>query len=123
MKALSSQSFLINSPTNKILVKKAIARGLKFRKSDSLAFMAMVFEPVQEKTNNLVSDHDRHKTGCTVTEGGKRLEILDLASRGMYYTVRVAKTKVRICTSENKSADQLCSNCTADLRICFRSCR
>ena len=25
--------------------------------------------------------------------------------------------------SENKDADQLCSNCTADLRLCFRICR
>ena len=25
--------------------------------------------------------------------------------------------------SENKGADQLCSYCTADLRLCFRICR
>ena len=30
-------------------------------------------------------------------------------------------TKPTICICENKSADQLCSNCTADQRLCFRS--
>ena len=38
-------------------------------------------EPVHEKTNNLGSDQVRHKPGCTVTEDGYRLEILDLESR------------------------------------------
>ena len=28
--------------------------------------------------------------------------------------------KQTICICENKGADQLCSNCTADLRLCFR---
>ena len=28
--------------------------------------------------------------------------------------------KPDICLSENKGADQLCSNCTADQRLCFR---
>ena len=41
------------------------------------------FEPVREKTNNLGSDQVRHKPGCTVTEDGKRLEILDLESKGI----------------------------------------
>ena len=40
------------------------------------------FEPVHGKTNNLGSDQVRHKLGCTVTEDGQRLEILDLESRG-----------------------------------------
>ena len=40
-------------------------------------------EPVREKTNNLGSDQARHKLGCTVTEDGQRLEILDLESRGI----------------------------------------
>ena len=30
-----------------------------------------------------VSDHVRHKPGCTTTEDGKRLEISDLGSRGI----------------------------------------
>ena len=29
-------------------------------------------------------------------------------------------TKPAICICENKGADQLCSNCTADQRLCFR---
>ena len=28
--------------------------------------------------------------------------------------------KADICLTENKGADQLCSNCTADQRLCFR---
>ena len=28
--------------------------------------------------------------------------------------------KPTICIGENKDADQLCSNCTADQRLCFR---
>ena len=28
--------------------------------------------------------------------------------------------KPDFCLCENKGADQLCSNCTADLRLCFR---
>ena len=40
-------------------------------------------EPVRDKTNNLGSDKVRHKPGCTVTDDGQKLEILDLESRGM----------------------------------------
>ena len=44
--------------------------------------MVLKIELVREKTNNLGSDQARHKPGCTVTEDGYRLEILDLESRG-----------------------------------------
>ena len=40
-----------------------------------------IIESRQEKTNVLVSDQVRHKPGCTATEDGQRLEILDLGSR------------------------------------------
>ena len=62
-------------------------------------FSTKSFEPRREKTNILVSDPVRHKPGCTATEGGKRLKILNLDSRGSYY----------LC-SENKGADQLRGN-------------
>ena len=42
-----------------------------------------MYEPVREKTNNVGSDQVQHKLGCTVTEDGKRLEILDLESKGI----------------------------------------
>ena len=45
------------------------------------------FEPVHEKTNELGSDQVQHKPGCTVTEDGKRLEILDLKRRGSVLSV------------------------------------
>ena len=74
----------------------------------------ILFEPVREKTNNLGSDQVGHKLACTITADGKRLEILDLESRGIV---------LRYMCSENKGADQLRSYCEADLRLCFRLCR
>ena len=41
------------------------------------------FEPRHEKTSILVFDLVQHKPGCTATEDGQRLEILDLESRGI----------------------------------------
>ena len=35
-------------------------------------------EPHHEKTKTVVPEQVRHKPNCTVTEDGKRLEILDL---------------------------------------------
>ena len=55
------------------------------------------------------SDQVRHKPAYAATEDGRKLKILDLGRRGI----------VLFC-SENKGADQLCSYCTADLRLCFR---
>ena len=46
---------------------------------------------MHEKTNSLDPDQIRHKPGCTVTEDGWRLEILNLESRGI-----VAKIKALI---------------------------
>ena len=69
-------------------------------KPNCIGSVQLLYEPVREKTNNLGSDQVRHKPGCTVAEDGKRLEILDLESRGI----------VRIY-------------CKADLRLCFRLCR
>ena len=43
-----------------------------------------LIEPVREKTNNYGF---RHKPGCTVTEDGSRLEILDLESTGIVLSV------------------------------------
>ena len=54
-----------------------------------------------------VSDQVLDKPGCTTTEDGKRLEILDLRSRPC---------------SENKGADQLRGYREADLRLCFCIC-
>ena len=44
-------------------------------------------ESVGAKTNNLGSDQVRHKPACAVTEDGKRLEILNLESRGIVLPV------------------------------------
>ena len=68
--------------------------------------MQVPFEPSPEKTNKVTSNQVRQKLACTVIE----LEIFDSRKDGFYY----------VC-SENKDANQLCrSNCTADLRLCFR---
>ena len=50
-----------------------------------------------------------HRPACTATEEGKNFESLDLRRRGIDYPC-----------SGNKGVDQLCSICTADLRLCFR---
>ena len=62
-----------------------------------------------EKTNNFSYDQVRHNPGCTVTEAGWKLEILDLRRRGIV-----------LSCSENKGADQLRGYREADLRLCFR---
>ena len=46
-----------------------------------------IFKPRHEKTNILVSDLVRHKSGCTATEDGKNLKISDLESRGIVLSV------------------------------------
>ena len=45
-------------------------------------------EPVPEKSNSVGSDQVRHKPGCTVTEDGKRLKILELESRAIVLSVK-----------------------------------
>ena len=42
------------------------------------------------KTNNMVSEQVRHKPGCTGTEDGQRLEILDLESRGIVRAIQIS---------------------------------
>ena len=54
-----------------------------------------------------VSDQVPHEPGCTTTEDGYRI----LKEEGLYY----------LC-SKNKDTDQLCSNRTADLHLCFGIC-
>ena len=70
-----------------------------------------VYEPRYEKTNILDFDLVRHKSGCTATEDGQRLEISDLESMGI------------VLCSETKGADQLRGYREADLRLCFRTCK
>ena len=60
-----------------------------------------------------VSDHVRHKPGCTITDDGQRLEISDVRSRGI----------VQSYNSENKGADQLHGYREGDLRLCFCICK
>ena len=45
-------------------------------------------EPSREKTNNVVSDEVRHKSGCTVTEAGYKLEISDIRRGGIVLSVQ-----------------------------------
>ena len=65
----------------KDLIVRAIQNDLKdIQKSKSINITINLFEPVCEKTNNFGSDLFRHKPGCTVTEDGYRLAVLDLES-------------------------------------------
>ena len=36
----------------------------------NLMFIYFIYEPPRGKTNNVVSEQVRHKSGCTVTENG-----------------------------------------------------
>ena len=70
------------------------------------------YEPVHEKTNNLGfptrSDSNQAVQSQKIARSFKfRMK----EEEGLYYPYR-----------ENKGADQLCSYCTADLRLCFRLC-
>ena len=46
-----------------------------------------IYEPPRGKTNNVVSEQVWHKSGCTVTEAGYKLEISDLRRRGSVLSV------------------------------------
>ena len=63
-----------------IILEYSISRSHVIDKSYRLNEL-MIIEPVQKKTNNFGSDQARLKSGCTVTEDGKKLEILDLDRR------------------------------------------
>ena len=41
----------------------------------------------------------------------------------LYRTSEPIHKELHYPSSENKGADQLCSYCTADLRLCFRKCK
>ena len=41
----------------------------------------LLFEPSPEKANYMFSEQVQHKSGCSVTEAGQKLEILDLRTR------------------------------------------
>ena len=53
-------------------------------------FASVSFKPRREKIVYWVSDQVQHKQGCTTTEDGYMLEMLNLGSKG---TFCVAKTK------------------------------
>ena len=54
-----------------------------------------------------MSDEVPHKLAFRVTEAGQKLEISDLKEEEVLYYL----------SSENKGTDELCSYCTADLRL------
>ena len=63
------------------------------------------------KPTILVSNQAWHTPGCAATENSLKPEISDLGGRVLYYL-----------WCESKGVDQLCSNCTADQRLCFPLC-
>ena len=46
---------------------------------------------------------------------------LQKMARGLKFQIKKVDGLYYLC-SENKGADQLCSYCEADLRLCFRVC-
>ena len=61
-----------------------------------------------EKNNNVVSEQDRHKSGCKPEKTAISLKFR-IYEEGFYFP-----------SSENKGADQLRGYREADLRLCFR---
>ena len=72
-----------------------------------------MLEPLHEETNNL-DFRTRSYTNCPVQSQKK--------ARSFKFRIKVEEGLFYL-RSENKSADQLCSYCTADLCLCFRICR
>ena len=66
------------------------------------------YEPRHEKTVFGVSDQVRHNQAVQPLKTARALKFRMSEVEGLYY----------LC-SENKGTDQLCSYCTAYLRLCF----
>ena len=74
---------LISCMVNELLIYAFVFAYAKSRFSHDEAQIV----PRHEKTNVLVFDQVPHKPGCTATEDGQKLEILDLESRGIVLSV------------------------------------
>ena len=72
--------------------------------------VTIIFEPTHEKTNKLGFRHGPTQTG--MYSHRKK-------ARSLKLWVKV-EDEFNFPCGENKGADQLCSYCTADLRLCFR---
>ena len=69
-------------------------------------------EPLHEKTNNLGSDSSDTNQAVQSQNKARSLKLWIQVEEELHYPC-----------SKNKGADQPCSYCTADLRLCFRLCR
>ena len=87
-------------------ITKKVTRPIK---KLSLTYHDCCLSRVMRYQTVLVSDKVRRKPTCVATEDRWKLESLDLRRSGI----------VLYECSENKHVDQLCSYCTADLRLCF----
>ena len=65
------------------VVQNAMAYGCRAARNT----YSLINEPPRGKTNNVFSEQVRHKSGCTVTEAGWKLEIPDLKRRGSVLSV------------------------------------
>ena len=72
----------------------------------------MNFEPHRGKTYHL---------GFLARSDTNRAVHPQKMARGLKIQIEKVEGLYYLC-SENKGADQLCSYCTADLRLCFRIC-
>ena len=85
--ALSACLFICYGKTPPTLLLKTCLKTLIKLLSWLIRLWKRSFELVCEKTNNLDSDQVRHKPGCTVTEDGQKLEILDISRRKIVLSV------------------------------------
>ena len=80
-----------------------------FRPKWAGSVTSALVEALHEKPNIWDSDHVRHNPTCTVTEED--------------FGINMKRDCTNYRFNENKDAYQLCSYCTADLRLCFHICR
>ena len=63
---------------------------------------------------------DPQKTAKMMQEFERENAKMGMSEEMSKYLMSLCVRKPTVCIGENKAADQLCSNCTADQRLCLR---
>ena len=75
---------IVGFPTRRLICISLIQIETLATSFDSVNLFSRVrFEPPRGKTNNVVTEQVLLKPACTVTEAGKKLEILELGRGGI----------------------------------------
>ena len=81
----------------------------------------MMYIPVNSSYTVLAVTHENLSLGFPSRSDTNRAVQPQKMARGLKFWILEVERLYYLC-SENKGADQLCSNCAADLRLCFRIC-